>query len=70
MTDGLSLDRQPPAGKTWADFQKQGVCKVCQIPMFGWSPLERDCCGDEHCQKEWHKKHPCKFKRLRNLEVT
>ncbi len=70
MKPGLSLDRQPPYGKQWSDFVKQGTCRVCKIPLWGWEPIEREVCGDEHCQAESKKVHPCRFKRLRNQAVT
>lgn len=72
---GTALDRQPPPGKKWHDFVKQGKCRVCKIPLYGWDPIERDVCGNSHCQAEGNRKNrlgerqkrPCKFVRLRNL---
>jgi hypothetical protein len=48
---GLALDRQPPIGKQWSDFVKQGKCRVCEIPLWGWTAAKRDVCGNDHCQE-------------------
>lgn len=48
---------------------KQGKCRVCQVPIFGHAEVEKDLCNDDHCGIEGKKKHPCKFPRLRNLNV-
>ena len=77
---GTSLDRQPPPGKQWHDLVKQGTansakvpgtCVVCGCALYGWSPdPHRKACGNNHCQIEAKRKHPCKFKRLRNERLT
>ena len=67
---GTELDRRPPPGKQWHDFVKQGTCRVCRIPLYGWEPVEREVCGNSHCQVEAKRKRPCRFPRLRNLEVA
>ncbi|MDH3914198.1 MAG: hypothetical protein OEU09_23210 [Rhodospirillales bacterium] len=67
---GTELDRRPPPGKQWHDLVKQGVCRVCEIPLYGWTPVAREVCGNDHCQAEAKRKHPCKFPRLRNSRAA
>lgn len=46
----MTGESYPPPGKTWADLRKQGVCRFCAIPLFGWSEAARDLCGDGACR--------------------
>lgn len=46
----------PPPGKTWDDLQRWGTCRVCGVPMFGWSPLpagdaRAKRCGQDDCER-------------------
>ena len=40
--------RFPSVGKPGHELYRQGKCKVCEVPLFGYRPESRKLCG--HCE--------------------